>query len=125
RAIGAGAAGIAFDVNFNREVLRDSGRYFRTASDVSDAIEFAEQHPEQTRQLGRRARELAHRYDWDDVTSRYERLCESLVESGPRPRGVRPSGRRRGIESLNAVVRLDDLYVSGAGGQPTGAMKVS
>lgn len=114
RAIGAGAAGIAFDVNFNREVLRDTGRYFRTADDVSDAIEFAEEHPEQTRQRGRRARELAYRYDWDDVTARYERLCESLVASGPRARAVRPSGRRRGIESLNPVVRLEDLYVTGS-----------
>ncbi len=114
RAIGAGAAGIAFDVNFNREVLRDSGRYFRTADDVSDAIEFAEEHPEQTAERGRLARELAYRYDWDDVAARYEQMCESLVESGPRPRSARPTGRRRGIDSLNPVVRLDDLYLASA-----------
>src|SRR3954470_7575436 len=35
RAIGAGAATIAFDVSFNREVLQTSGRYFRTPEDVA------------------------------------------------------------------------------------------
>ena len=64
------------------------------------------------RQRGRLARELAYRYDWDDVAARYERLCERLVAAGPRPRALRPSGRRRGIESLNPVVRLDELYVA-------------
>ena len=35
--MGAGAATIAFDVNFNREVLGVAGRYFATAADVDRA----------------------------------------------------------------------------------------
>src|SRR4051794_11755779 len=100
RAIGAGAATIAFDVNFNREVVADSGRYFSSAAEVADAIERAEAAPERTRQRGRRAQQIALRYDWDDVAARYEALCESLVaRGGRRKRSQRPSGRRNGIDT--------------------------
>ncbi|WP_375485151.1 DUF1972 domain-containing protein [uncultured Jatrophihabitans sp.] len=98
RAIGAGAATIAYDVNFNREVARHSGVYFRTPADVAVHIEQAEAAPEDTARRGEEARVLAYRYDWDDVAARYEALCERLVHEGVR--GHRhPSGRRRGITS--------------------------
>ena len=41
RAIGAGAATIAFDVVFNREVLGDAGRYFATAERRARAVRDA------------------------------------------------------------------------------------
>ena len=37
RAMGAGAAVLAFDVNFNREVLGEPGRYFAGPDDVAAA----------------------------------------------------------------------------------------
>ncbi|MDT4928020.1 MAG: hypothetical protein QOF92_887 [Pseudonocardiales bacterium] len=107
RAVGAGAATIAYDVNFNREVLVDSGRYFGSADDVAREIEFAEAAPEATRARGRNARTLARRYDWDDVAARYEALCVTLAsQSGRIARSVggRPSGRRNGI-GTNPVTR--------------------
>ncbi|MCU1658104.1 MAG: hypothetical protein JWO57_2760 [Pseudonocardiales bacterium] len=100
RAIGAGAATIAFDVNFNREVLDDTGRYFATADDVKNEIELAETEPVVTRDRGRRAQRVALRYDWDEVAARYEALCVRLATTGVSARrgvGGRPSGRRRGI----------------------------
>lgn len=105
RAIGAGAATIAFDVNFNREVIDDSGRYFRTPADVAREIELAEATPERTRARGRRAQQIALRYDWDDVAARYERLCERLAVEGPQRR--RPSGRRNGIDTDPAPIAVE------------------
>jgi glycosyltransferase involved in cell wall biosynthesis len=93
RALGAGAATIAFDVAFNREVLEDTGSYFGTAADVAVRLQEAEADPEGTRGRGRAARERAHRYDWDDVADRYEELLRRLAADGPRRE--RPSGRRR------------------------------
>jgi glycosyltransferase involved in cell wall biosynthesis len=93
RAIGAGAAVTAFDVDFNREVVRDSGRFFRTPQDVARAVAAVEADPEGTRRAGRRARELAARYDWDEVADGYEALARRLAAR--EVPGRRPSGRRR------------------------------
>ena len=106
RAMGAGAATVAFDVNFNREVLLDTGRYFSSADGVRDEIELAEANPDVTASRGQRSQQGAYRYDWDDVSRRYEVLCETLVAAGSHPRrdrAARPSGRRRGI-TVDAVV---------------------
>jgi glycosyltransferase involved in cell wall biosynthesis len=93
RAIGAGAATIAFDVDFNREVLQTSGRYFSTPDDVAVEVMAAEADPAAVRRDGNSARVMAARYDWDDVTVRYEALCHRLAaRQFPRSR---PSGRRR------------------------------
>jgi glycosyltransferase involved in cell wall biosynthesis len=93
RAIGAGAPTIAFDVNFNREVLVGTGRYFASAAHVAAELELAEEYPEATRQRGIEGQRAASRYDWDDVAARYEQLCIELVESHPGARS-RPTGRR-------------------------------
>ena len=79
RAIGAGAATEAFDVNFNREVLGESGRFFATPADVTALVESAESDPESVHRRGVIAREQARRYDWDDVATRYEQMCARLV----------------------------------------------
>src|SRR4051812_38747091 len=96
RAIGAGAATIAFDVNFNREVVVDSGRYFSTADEVAREIELAEGMPDHTAARGRRARRVAERYDWDDVAARYEALCAALASPTGRRRRGGPGGRPSG-----------------------------
>lgn len=100
RAIGAGAPTLAFDVRFNREVLRRGGRYFADAAGLSGLFTSAEADREGTRQLGLAGSERAARYDWDDVASRYEQLCERLVADGVTSRRAtgRPSGRRHGID---------------------------
>ncbi len=92
RAMGAGAAVLAYDVNFNREVLGGAGLYFADAADVTALVERAETDVEGTRALGARSTEEVRRYDWDDVTDRYERLAEELPAL--RSRGERESGRR-------------------------------
>lgn len=94
RAMGAGAATIAYNVNFNREVLDYAGRFFGSAADVAYEIEYAESDPERTRGRGERARGLALRYDWADVAARYEALCDRLMARTRLPRQERPSGRR-------------------------------
>lgn len=91
RAIGAGAATLAYDVTFNREVLGAAGDFFRTSADVAHLVTVAETAQEQTLERGRRLRGRALDYDWDDVTDRYEQLCLELEVS---PRTARPSGRR-------------------------------
>jgi glycosyltransferase involved in cell wall biosynthesis len=100
RAIGAGAAVLAYDVDFNREVLAESGRYFSTPTDVAALVEAAEADPEEVHRAGRRARELAKNYDWDDVAAGYEALVSRLAARRFSMR--RPSGRRE----RNVPVRL-------------------
>jgi glycosyltransferase involved in cell wall biosynthesis len=92
RAAGAGAAVTAYDVDFNREVLADAGRYFRTAGDVARLVAEAEADRDTTARRGRRSRVLAGRYDWDDVTSGYEELARCLARREFPAR--RPNGRR-------------------------------
>ncbi|MGY1639789.1 DUF1972 domain-containing protein [Geodermatophilus sp. SYSU D00703] len=93
RAIGAGAAVTAFDVDFNREVVADTGRFFLTPADVAREVVAVEADPEGTVRAGERARELARGYDWDDVAAGYEELARALAARRfPRRR---PSGRRR------------------------------
>lgn len=93
RALGAGAAVLAFDVDFNREVAVEAGRYFGSPCEVAALITAAEADPAAVAAAGLRARELAGRYDWDDVAAGYEALARRLV-SGEVPR-PRPDGRRR------------------------------
>jgi glycosyltransferase involved in cell wall biosynthesis len=94
RAIGAGAAVIAFDVNFNREVVADSGRYFADAADVARHVDATEAGPFEVRSAGVRARELAAGYDWDEVALGYEALALRLAR---REVPVRPSAEHRRI----------------------------
>jgi glycosyltransferase involved in cell wall biosynthesis len=79
RAIGAGAATNAFDVNFNREVLGDAGLYFSSPAQVARLVADAEINPAATAGRGQEARVRAALYDWDKVTDRYEALCEGLA----------------------------------------------
>lgn len=81
RAMGAAAPVLAFDVNFNREVLGAAGRFWSTPPDVRAAVEQVESDAAAAVALGVAGQERAERlYVWDDVAERYERLCESLVK---------------------------------------------
>jgi glycosyltransferase involved in cell wall biosynthesis len=80
RAMGAGAPVLAFDVNFNREVLGETGRFWTTPADVVAAVETVEADPAAVRALGCAGQARAEQlYRWDDVADRYEALCKSLV----------------------------------------------
>ena len=92
RAIGAGAAVLAYDVDFNREVVADAGRYFVSPADVAGLVDAAEAEPRRIRSAGRRARQLAGNYDWDDVATGYEQLALDLARREFPTR--RPSGQR-------------------------------
>jgi glycosyltransferase involved in cell wall biosynthesis len=85
RAMGAGAATSAFDVNFNREVLGEHGRYFATPDELAALCEHAEAEPMATAERGRAQLDTLDRYDWDGVATGYERLAVRLA--GTRARG--------------------------------------
>ncbi|WP_242885798.1 DUF1972 domain-containing protein [Actinomadura litoris] len=92
RAMGAGASVLAFDVNFNREVLgEEAGRFFGDAAELAKRIEEAEADPGGAADRGDAARKrAAERYVWDDVAAAYERLCLDLVERRLTRKTVRP-----------------------------------
>lgn len=80
RAMGAGADVIAWDVCFNREVIGETGRFFRSAEDLPGLLYDAEARPDDGRARGERAQHrAADRYRWDEVAKGYEQLCEGLL----------------------------------------------
>ncbi|PZU45681.1 MAG: glycosyl transferase [Microbacterium sp.] len=91
RAMGAGTAVAAYDVNFNREVLDDSGWFFTTSDDVARQYSELEDDPAHARALGDAARERAAReFRWSDVALGYESLAQRLA----RGESVHPAARR-------------------------------
>jgi glycosyltransferase involved in cell wall biosynthesis len=82
RAMGAGTAVLAFDVNFNREVAGDHGRYFADPAALARLFDEVETEPQVLLDSGQALQSLAQeRYDWDDVTDGYEALARRLVAS--------------------------------------------
>ncbi|PFG20470.1 DUF1972 domain-containing protein [Serinibacter salmoneus] len=97
RAIGAGTATISWDVQFNREVTREEGRYFGSAADIAPLLLDAEVRPDRALQRGERLRERARAYDWDRVADGYEDLARRLARGavgGPHPRARRLQARQ-------------------------------
>ncbi|MQA07259.1 MAG: DUF1972 domain-containing protein [Pseudonocardiaceae bacterium] len=94
RAMGAGASTSAFDVDFNREVLGDFGRYFTNADELAALFDAAEADPAATVRRGRAQLGSLDRYDWEDVTIRYEKLAARLLDS-KRGRGKLAARRAR------------------------------
>ncbi len=118
RAIGASAATNAFDVTFNREVLEDTGRYFRTHQDVARLAAEAEADPTGTVARGVNGGARASLYDWGDVARRYEALCVRLARRDV-PRS-RPSGRRQ--TPADGRLRAEAAALGGGvSGTPLGA----
>lgn len=92
RAGGAGAFTVAWDVDFNKEVVRDTGEYFSTPAQLAAILEQVESEPERTLQRGRQLQASMDRYDWDAVADDYEALCRDLT-SRQYPKH-RPNGKR-------------------------------
>jgi glycosyltransferase involved in cell wall biosynthesis len=81
RAMGAGAAVVAYDVTFNREVLDSQGWFFESARDLTALLAGVEADAERVAQLGLSARERASEvFRWDRVTDDYEALARRLAE---------------------------------------------
>ncbi|MGO4956992.1 DUF1972 domain-containing protein [Luteococcus sp. Sow4_B9] len=92
RAGGAAAFTVAWDVDFNREVVQEAGEYFSTPEQLAAILEQVETEPERAQRRGYELQNSMHRYDWDQVARDYEELCVDLMERNfPRRR---PSGRR-------------------------------
>lgn len=120
RAMGAGAATNAFDVNFNREVLGDAGRYFAGAAQVRDLVSAAESDDTGTRSRGKEAQDLALRYDWEDVADRYETLSYKLFD-----RSLRRSGRPRRFRGRHVTSQSGGSAVCSDTTSETGAVSTS
>jgi len=103
RAIGAGTAVIAYDVDFNREVLGGEGRFFGTSAEVRLLLEAAEVDPADAIEEGRRLQKHADaNYRWDDVTDGYARLLTRLRD-GFSQRGLFGGRRAKELPALEPV----------------------
>lgn len=98
RAMGAGTAVAAYDVNFNREVLNDRGWFFTTAADVARQYSELESDPAHAKTMGEALRERAAReFTWSDVALGYEQLAQRLA-AGESVHRVARRARRRGSD---------------------------
>lgn len=79
RAMGAGTATSAYDVNFNREVLGEPGRYFRDAAELSALCDAAEADETATLARGKALLGTLDRYDWDVVARDYRALAARVL----------------------------------------------
>lgn len=85
RAMGAAAPVLAWNVNFNSEVLANHGRFWHDAMSLSRLIQDQEKNPAAARAMGaagQRRAQLA--YTWDGVADQYEQLCMRLLGSHSR-----------------------------------------
>lgn len=110
RAMGASTATNAFNVNFNREVLGDSGEYFSNAAQIPDLLQAAEIDVAGTVRRGESALVRAGAYCWDDVANSYEALCRGLVnrEFG----GVVPAGIQKLDHVFNSASAMPEAGAS-------------
>ena len=80
RAMGAATPVLAFDVEFNRDVLGDDGLFFRSAGVLREQIDSAERRASHFQEIGQRLQRRAElNYDWDAVASDYESLARRLA----------------------------------------------
>lgn len=80
RAMGGATAVIAFDVDFNREVLGEHGIYFGSSDDFQRQITLAERRAPEFFAVGERLQRRAEStYNWDGVSAGYEDLAQRLA----------------------------------------------
>lgn len=95
RAMGAGTAVLAWDVNFNRETLGGLGWYFADAREATAQFERLENDGSRLSECSDavqlRARE---QFRWDDVASAYEHLGTRLAAGVSLHRGARRLRRK-------------------------------
>lgn len=98
RALGAGTAVNAYDVNFNREVLLQAGVFFADSTAAAKLFDETESDIPQTQNRGELSRKRAADYDWDDVAEKYAALCVDLARSGNRASAAQ-SKRQNAVHS--------------------------
>jgi glycosyltransferase involved in cell wall biosynthesis len=80
RAMGGGTSVLAYDVEFNREVVGEDGCFFSTPHDVRRLFDDAEQRAPHLKEVGQRLqRRASENYNWDDVANGYELLATRLA----------------------------------------------
>jgi glycosyltransferase involved in cell wall biosynthesis len=86
-AMASGNAIVANDVPEHREALGDSGRYYSSARQLTDAIQDLLDDPQTAHGLGEAARRRAGElYSWDQISDDYERWFRELIgEASDRP----------------------------------------
>ncbi|MGB3411276.1 MAG: DUF1972 domain-containing protein [Microthrixaceae bacterium] len=93
RAMGAGSAVAAFNVEFSREVIGPDARLFSDEGEVAQLVEEAESDPDEALVYGSACKSrVALHYRWDQVADSYDDLARRL-SSGTTRRGE-VSGRR-------------------------------
>jgi len=87
KAMGCANGVLALDTPFNAENLEDTGVLWEKASgDLASKIRWAEEHPDELRELGARAQDrIRAHYTWDSVADAHDRFFRSVA-------------RRRGID---------------------------
>ena len=83
QAMAAGCYTIAYDVPFNREVLRDCGAYYSGNEEALAArMAWAVKNSDRLEKFRRRAvQRIKHHYSWDEVADQYEALFYQLVQN--------------------------------------------
>ena len=85
--LGMGQAIIYQDCPATREVLGDAGIPFgpdHPISALADKLAWAKDHPEECAAAGRRARQRAESFRWENVLARYEAIFQGLQRPAPR-----------------------------------------
>ncbi len=108
RAMAAGAACVAIDVVFHREVLGGEGTFFdREVGSLAKIIERLEANGDLAESLGQRGRAQAERfYRWDAVAAAYAELFSRVIEA-------RKEGIARGKLTAAEIYRPELFTASG------------
>ncbi len=83
-SMGCGNLVIAFDVPFNREVLRNNGFFFKNEIELKKIIERLEKlSKREIISIGRKNREIIKKYyNWDKVSKQYFKFFTKLLADG-------------------------------------------
>ena len=85
----AGNAILARETDSNREVLDDAGLFWNTPAELAALLRKLWPDVDGRQKLGERARRRATEfYNWDEVTTRYQQLCELSLASRVASRSV-------------------------------------
>ncbi len=81
KAMGCANGVIAFDSIFNAENLEDTGILWdKTPGSLAEKIRWAESHPEEFAELGRRAQQrIRDHYTWDEIADQHDRFFRSVA----------------------------------------------
>ncbi|MCP4610077.1 MAG: glycosyltransferase family 1 protein, partial [Planctomycetes bacterium] len=78
---------VASDVPFHREVLQDGGIYFKDEDELANCIQKLERGEFDLEKLGsEQIRRLEEEYNWERVSTQYNRLFEEILQSDKSPK---------------------------------------